>query len=154
MKRFITDNYGQKYRVNVLENSNDLFHTELRQRTDYVGEAKCMLRQDTMELSDIRIRDDADPPESTIEYIVKSAAKSKTDTRSYRRRGLGTALLEFVVAYARKKQLKRICGSIVQKDIVRTPNLVGWYEKRGFKKGPPYPGCIREAVAWIHLELN
>lgn len=154
MKRFITDNYGQEYRVNVLEDSDDLFHVELRQRRDYVGEAKCILRKDMMELSDMRIRDDTGPPESIIEHIMKNSVKSKVDTRSYRCRGLGTALLKFLIAYARKKQLKSIFGSIVQKDIVKTPNLVSWYEKRGFKKGSPYPGCIKGAVAWIHLELN
>jgi len=29
MKRFITDKYGQKYRISLLEDSDDLFHVEL-----------------------------------------------------------------------------------------------------------------------------
>lgn len=158
MKRFITDIYGQKYYIKVLENSADLFHVELRHRGEYVGEVKCILRPpDMMELSEIHIRDDSDsldPGASIIESIMKSQAKSKDEMRNYREKGLGTALLELVIDHAREKQLRHIYGTIVEKDIIRTPNLVEWYKKRGFKKGSPYPGCIEKAVAWIYLELN
>jgi GNAT superfamily N-acetyltransferase len=155
MRRYVKDSYGQKYQIRVLEDSNDFFHVELRQGGQYVGEAKCLVRvPDTMELTDIRIRDDSDPPESTIERIMKIAAESKSNMKSYRRRGIGTALLQLVIDHVRERQLSRICGSIVEKDIERTPNLIEWYEKRGFKKGGPYPGCINKAVAWIQLELS
>ena len=95
MKGFITDAYGQRYQINVIENSDAVFCVELRHRREYVGKAKCTLRPpDTMELSDIYIRDDSDPPENVIERIMKDSARPKELTISYRRRCIGTSIVK------------------------------------------------------------
>ena len=155
MKKFISDTYGQEYRIIVHENSDDFFDAELRYEKEWVGKVVCSFRlQDAMVVEDIKIRDDSDPPESGIELILRSTARPESNTRSYRRRGLGTALLKSVIDLAKKKRLKHIYGSIKQKDITITPDLVKYYEKRGFKKGSPYPNCIPNAVAYMYMDLD
>lgn len=155
MKTFVTDNHGRRYQIKILENSDHFFIVEVRHQGEYVGIAKCALSlPDTMELSDIKIRDDSDPPENIIDHMMKSIPSSKRDAKSYRHIGLGTALLKLVVDHAREKQVKRVFGSIVKKDIDRTPDLIAWYEKRGFRRCNPYPSCVAEAVAWICLDLS
>lgn len=155
MKESINDRYGQKYQILVRENSDNSFIVELRHKGEWVGMVKCMFYlPDTMVLEDIEIRDDSEPPQNIVERILQGTARPKGDTKSYRRGGLGTALLELAIDVAKKKRLKCIYGSVAQKDIGRTPNLVEWYEKRGFKKSNPYYNCIPNAAAYICMELN
>ncbi|HEY9891768.1 MAG TPA: GNAT family N-acetyltransferase [Candidatus Sericytochromatia bacterium] len=42
----------------------------------------------------------------------------------YRRRGLGTNLLQFAIKKAHQRVIKRISRSLTQKDINNNPNLV------------------------------
>ena len=48
----------------------------------------------------------------------------KPKPMNYRRRGLGTHLLQFAIEKARQRGIKRICGSLTQNDINNNPNLV------------------------------
>jgi len=48
----------------------------------------------------------------------------KPKPMNYRRRGLGTYLLQFAIKKARQRGIKRICGSLTQNDINNNPNLV------------------------------
>ncbi len=155
MKKFITDRYGQKYGILVMENSNDFFIAELRHKGEWVGTVKCTFYlSDVMVLEDIEIRNDSDPPESMVEQVLRGASSLNGETKNYRQRGLGTALLELAINVAKKKRLKYIYGSVVQKDIDRTPNLVEWYERHGFKKSSPYYNCIPSVAEYICIELD
>jgi len=156
MKRFLTDSFGHRYKIEVVKNPDDTIHWEVRYKSDYVGLAKwTMLQTDVMELNDILIRDDSDTVDlSIIERIMNERGKRKGTTKNYRRKGLGTELLKSLVKFARENNVKQICGSIVRTDIIRTPNLIEWYKERGFREGPPYRGCIKEAITWIYLDLN
>lgn len=157
MKRLLRDNRGQRYQMKVLQDSDDLYHLELRDlRGEYVGKAvMCRLGlPGAMELSEICIRDDNDPPKNFIESAMRNSARFKGVAKSYRRRGLGSALLKQVVEHAREKSLKRIYGAIIEEDIARTPDLLTRYERRGFRKCDRYPCSIRKAVAFLCMELS
>ena len=72
----------------------------------------------------------------------------------YRRRGLGTHLLQLAIKKARQRGIKRIYGSLIQKDINNNPNLVKWYKKHGFEIVPPSQENIENAVLGISLDLE
>lgn len=155
MKQFVTDTRGQRYLLTVLDDSDDLFWVRLSRKGDWVGEAKCpMPLPNTMANGDIHIRDDSDPPRSYTENWLRGDWKSRKSMKCYRHIGLGTKLLKLVIQHARMKLVKYIYGSITQEDINRTPRLLQWYEKHGFKKCGSYPGCIKDAFAWICMELD
>lgn len=154
MKKSITDKYGQEYQVSLVKISDHLYRMKIKQQKEYVGEAKFLLRMpDIMILGDIQIRNDFDLPESVIEEIMQRGRK-RCEHKNYRERGLGTALLEEVITFGRQTGLKRIYGSAMKKDIIRTPHLLEWYGRHGFSRCDPYPNCIAGAEAWICKELN
>jgi GNAT superfamily N-acetyltransferase len=157
MKRFIKDRDGEKYPLKAVKHPDGTIHLELTYRGDYVGLVKWTLHpSDIMEVNDLHIRDDSEPPipgESVMERLIKQA-RLEGEIKNYRRKGLGTELLKSLLVIARENQVKQVRGSIIKLDIIRTPNLIEWYEKRGFRKGPSYPGCSKNAIAWIYLDLD
>lgn len=157
MRRFIKDRCGEKYPLKAVKHPDGTIHLELTYRGDYVGLVKWTLRPPAiMEVNDLQIRDDSEPPiqeESIMERLIKQA-RLKGEIKNYRRKGLGTELLKLLLDLARENRVKQVRGSIVKLDTIRTLNLIEWYEKRGFRKGPPYPGCIKTAIAWIYLDLD
>ena len=75
-------------------------------------------------------------------------------TQSYRGRGLGAALLRFLIGLARERGIKRIRGSVVQQDVEETPFLLTWYKKNGFQVLPPTPEELPHAIARVQLDLS
>jgi GNAT superfamily N-acetyltransferase len=53
-------------------------------------------------------------------------------TRSFRKRGIGTATVLFLADYARSQSAKRIEGKVVPRDTDAYPDLLNWYRRRGF----------------------
>ena len=51
---------------------------------------------------------------------------------NYQQRGLGTAMVEFMINYAREKSAKRIVGQVKPRDFKDYPELPDWYRRRGF----------------------
>jgi GNAT superfamily N-acetyltransferase len=159
MKRFIRDRDGEKYSLKAVKHPDGTIHLELTYRGDWVGLVKWTLHPpDIMVVEDICIRDDSEPHipgESIVEHSIKQA-RLKGEIKNYRRRGLGTELLKLLLDLARENKVKQVRGSIIKLDAIKTPNLIEWYEKRGFRRGPSYPGCIGKdkAIAWIYLDLD
>jgi ribosomal protein S18 acetylase RimI-like enzyme len=67
----------------------------------------------------------------------------KPKPMNYRRRGLGTYLLQFAIKKARQRGIKRIYGSLTQNDINNNPNLVRLYRIALFNvfRLPSNPAC-------------
>ena len=108
---------------------------------------------DKWEIGDILIRDGViHAPEHLGAALLRLLVEPKPI--DYRRRGLGTHLLQFAIKKARQRGIKRICGSLTQKDINNNPNLVKWYEKHGFEILPPSQENIENAVFGISLNLG
>jgi hypothetical protein len=149
MKQFISDRYGQRYRLIIHEDSDDCFSAELRRKGERIGKVEARFNlPDSMVIEDIEIRNDFDQSDSMIMSIMQPVERM-----NYRRKGLGTALLGLAIESGGRHRVKWIYGSIVQKDISKTPGLLEFYEKRGFKRVNQYPDCLANALVCIGMEL-
>jgi ribosomal protein S18 acetylase RimI-like enzyme len=108
---------------------------------------------DKLVIGDILIRDDVihAPPHLGAALLRLLVEPKPID---YRRRGLGTHLLQFAIKKARQRGIKRICSSLTQKDINNNPNLVKWYKKHGFEILSPSPENLQNTVFGISLDLE
>jgi len=150
MKQYILDRLGQRYQLIIHEDSNEFFSVELRRKGEWVGKLEADFRfPNLMMIEDIEIRNDFERTDSFMASIMQPK-----DKKCYRGQGLGTALLKLAIDAGKKKNLKRICGSIVRKDVDRTPDLIEFYERRGFKRISSYPGCLANALAYICMDLS
>jgi hypothetical protein len=74
-------------------------------------------------IGDIIIHSDVfHAPEHLGAALLRLLVKLKP--MDYRRRGLGNHLLQFAIKKTRQRVIKRIRGSLAQKDINNNPNLV------------------------------
>jgi GNAT superfamily N-acetyltransferase len=106
-----------------------------------------------MNLNEVYVRDDSYPLDGSICPATHPIGRGSC-AGSYRNKGIGTELLKLAVNCARKRRLKFICASVTKEDISKTPYLLEWYERRGFKKSGRYKGCIPDAVAWVCMQLD
>jgi GNAT superfamily N-acetyltransferase len=67
-------------------------------------------------------------------------------TTNYRRRGIGTLLLKSLLTWCSENGVSEVFGTVVQKDLVNTPVLLGWYTRHGFEIRPPDGRCFGNAV--------
>jgi len=74
--------------------------------------------------------------------------------RSYRRRGLGTLLLQRAVACAQEMGLHQIHGSIVKHGLASNPRILEWYRQNGFTVQEPTSAEIRGAFARVYMDLR
>ena len=51
----------------------------------------------------------------------------------HRGKGIGSALLQEVIVYARKQNARIISGWVAAHDAEENPNLFDWYRRRGFQ---------------------
>jgi len=167
MRKFITDNNGLRYYLEVVEDSDDSFYIEIRRKGDWVGYAEYQRYPMNIEITEVNIyiRDDSDPPRRSpgnLEYsnlrtwIKKSITitELKKTNKNYRHRGLGTKLLNLLIEHAKERKVQCLYGSVMKDDIAKTPGLVGWYERLGFERCGPYQGCIPNAEVWIFMDLT
>jgi GNAT superfamily N-acetyltransferase len=150
----IHDSQGREYRLQVNEDEDSSFIAKLLYRNSEVGRLHCVLSPpDKLMIGDILIRDDViHAPDHLGAALLRLLVEPKPI--DYRRRGLGTHLLQFAIKKARQRRIKRICGSLTQEDINNNPNLVKWYEKHGFEILPPPTENIENAVCGISLNLE
>lgn len=150
----VRDRQGREYRLQVNGDGESHLIAKLLYRNSEVGRLQCVLYPpDKLAIGDILIRDDViHAPEHLGAVLLRLAVKPKPI--DYRRMGLGTHLLQFAIKKARQRGIKRICGSLTQKDINNNPNLVKWYKKQGFEIVPPSQENIENAVLGISLDLE
>ncbi len=58
------------------------------------------------------------------------------DKPRFKKRGLGTVMLNEVIAFAQSKGMKLITGLVPRKDCEEDAHLLEWYARRGFKVKP------------------
>jgi len=153
-RMIICDCQGREYRLQVDPDEDQYFTAKLLYRNREVGRLQCVLSPpDKLMIGDIIIHNDViHPPEHLGAALLRLLVKPKP--MDYRRRGLGTHLLQFAIKKARQREIKRIYGSLTQEDINNNPNLVKWYKKHGFEILPPSPENIENAVFGISLDLR
>jgi hypothetical protein len=72
----------------------------------------------------------------------------------YRRRGLGTVLLKYIIDLARAKGVRTLHGSLTDQDLDSNPNLLNWYRKHGFAIEPPTRDEVDSAMYRACLYLD
>ena len=74
----------------------------------------------------------------------------KPKTTSYRNRGIGTALMDFLKRYAQQQGVKEIEGVIAHHDNQNTSQLLVWYGRQGFRVilRPPGGKALETRLAW------
>lgn len=88
-----------------------------------------------LNLDDLHIEDAAtSPPWFLLDFIFigGSFPPLRWRTKNFRGRGIGTAMIEFLVDYARANSIKRIEGEVKPHDFKDNPDLPDWYRRRGF----------------------
>lgn len=153
-RMIIRDSQDRKYRLQVDPEEDSYFIAKLLYRNNEVGKLHCVLSPpDNLMIGDIMIHSDViHAPEHLGAALLRLLVEPKPI--DYRRRGLGTHLLQFAIKKARQRGIKRICGSLTQKDINNNPNLVKWYQKHGFEILPPSQENIENAVLGISMNLR
>ncbi|MEG4490266.1 GNAT family N-acetyltransferase [Microcoleus sp. D3_18_C4] len=153
-RMIVCDRQGREYRLQVNGDEDSYLIAKLLYRNSEVGRLHCVLSPpDKLMIGDILIRDDViHAPEHLGAALLRWLVEPKPI--DYRRRGLGTHLLKFAIKKARQRGIKRIYGSLTQKDINNNPNLVKWYKKHGFEILPPSQENIENAVCGISLDLR
>jgi predicted N-acetyltransferase YhbS len=153
-RMIIRDSQDRKYRLQVDPEEDSYFIAKLLYRNNEVGKLHCVLSPpDNLMIGDIIIHSDViHAPEHLGAALLRRLVEPKPI--DYRRRGLGTHLLQFAIKKARQRGIKRIYGSLTQEDINNNPNLVKWYKKHGFEILPPSQENIKEAVLGISLDLG
>ena len=123
-RMIICDRQGREYRLQVNEDKDSYFIAKLLYRNSEVGKIQCVLYpRDKLVIGDIIINSDViHAPPHLGAALLRLLVKPKP--MNYRRRGLGTHLLQFAIEKARQRGIKRICGSLTQNDIDNNPNLV------------------------------
>ncbi len=146
----IYDKQGRDYQIEVNEHESILLlsvYRSLHGLRNMVGHTDCIFESDNeMLLADIHFEDNiARPPLGHIYAFFHQEPKS------YRKLGLGTATLEFLIKYIKEKGIRKLHGSITQNDINANPKLIKWYQNNDFTVETPTAQEIENSVARICL---
>ena len=87
----------------------------------------------TMILGYIMVRDEVILKKHHFLSLLREVRGKKPITMDFQRRGLGSTLLEFVIAQGRSQKIEIIRGGIVQGAAQDSPWLPEWYRKHGFQ---------------------
>jgi GNAT superfamily N-acetyltransferase len=109
-----------------------------------------------MKLEDIVIWEAPIYLRSGLWRLVPYSLYSRLKGKNYRRRGLGTELLQFVIEKAREERVARIRGFVTNQGLADNPKLLEWYRRYGFEIIPiDSPGSEKtDKVAWIQMDLE
>ena len=151
----IYDGQGRDYQIEVNEYESMLSLKVYRSLDcvglrDMVGHTDCIFEShNEMLLGDIHFVDKIDR-----NSLGRIYAFFHQEPKSYRRLGLGTATLEFLIKYVKEKGIKKLHGSIYQNDHDANPKLIEWYHDHGFTVETPTAEETkknREAKIYLYL---
>jgi hypothetical protein len=125
---------GQDYPVEVHYDSAG-WTIQIHDSEYEIGRAYCTVRESNrklqLKIENLEILDDV-PATDCQKHGVGSTA-SHTPRKNCRGRGLGTALLRFVVEHARAQGASEIIGDLRLVDLSGELDLPDWYRRRGFE---------------------
>jgi GNAT superfamily N-acetyltransferase len=94
--------------------------------------AACVDMGEYLLLGDIVVDCAAFVTESAAQRFLRRLLRRSAPTADYRHRGIGSVLLDLVIATARRHGVSRIDGMVVEKDVAANPALLDWYRRHGF----------------------
>jgi len=156
--QYIKDKFGVKYRLRKSKECDGFLRWDITLNGIRVGYIVGVIKSNhLLELCELVVEDYSQPSgNSTIESLLFNEL-SEADKVNYRQKGLGKELLKVFINFAREQGFKRICGSVVQTDIVIAAqqgiDLIQWYKRQGFEEGPPYIGA-QIAKTYVYLDVN
>ena len=69
-------------------------------------------------------------------FWVGSFPPERWRVKNFQRRGVGTAVIQFLAEFARSEAAKRIEGKVKPHDFDENPDLLNWYKRKGFNIAP------------------
>jgi hypothetical protein len=152
MQQQICDKQGRSYTLAVLADEGQILF-QLRDRTLLIGEARCVKETDhRLLLGDIAIANKAmlTPYHQTS---FKRLVRYRPQAISYRRKGLGSALLSFIIDYVRAEGGQYLYGKVMRQDVENNPKLIQWYQSHGFDLQVPLPEDEEDILFWIYQNI-
>ncbi len=155
MSQQILDREGRSYSLVVTEGEG-LISVKAYDRQTLIGEAKCFRESpETLYLRDIAVAN------QVLKKSVYIRTKSLTNFLSfnskitnYRSRGIGSALLQFLIGYAGANGIQCLYGRVYQQDLENNSNLLNWYQKHGFELKQPHPEETSDVIALIYFVFH
>jgi GNAT superfamily N-acetyltransferase len=150
----MTDREGYSYDL-LVEEWETGFELRLFDGKTWVGKAACLVDGELMRLADIVIFEDPWLGRRGLWMFAPYFLYKMLRGRDYRRRGLGTRLLELVIRRAHEIGASRIEGFVTRQGLVDNPKLLDWYQNHGFRvtlKPEPGPN-LTDVVGWIDMAL-
>ena len=124
----VFDKYNERYMVDVSESDTSLFVYVVWKRTT-VGQILCALKSpSTLIIGNIEIFEHPLLPRNRL-FPRRPLQRSHIN---FRQRGLGSAMLEYLIAQAERLGIVAIHGEIIPIDLLNTPYLRDFYRKHGF----------------------
>jgi len=153
MAKIVRDKQGKPYRIGHAKSDGAIqFYLE-----DAGGKkGYCYVvpeSKSSWQLADIEICNVVEIRQSKLVRRIRTSLRLETEPQSYRGLGLGSALLDSVIASARESGVRHIRSSIAPDDIQTTPYLLEWYQKHGFQQVAPQSGHSGGAVAVVQIDL-
>ncbi len=137
-KSIIHDKHGRPYFVIASDLDSEIFKRfNIEHRGHRVGYVNYHIEgDDVLYVDDFHIYDKAlRPPWFFIDLFIwnlGSFPPERWRITNYQKRGLGTAMIEFLKGFAKSESLKWIEGEVKQYDFKDNPDLPDWYRRRGF----------------------
>lgn len=155
VERTIFDKDNKPYTLNVLDDSSSIVIKVYRFNT-LIGEVKCFKESlETLYLRDIAIANDAIPNFKNIWVTPqKKIIREQLEPINYRGRGLGSALMSFLICYAAAHGFQALYGNVYQQDLENNPKLLQWYQRHGFQLRPVTPDAEPDIVSVVHLTIH
>lgn len=117
-----------------------------------VGEMLCTFCRPALNIGNLQIYEQVGVPETWLARRWREFRDLPPPVIDYRRRGLGTALLDLIAALAKAEGFTRLEGWISDVDYTPNPKLPDWYRARGFSVTMA-KGAIARQVATIQKVL-
>ncbi len=129
----IHDWNGHEYHLYIEEEETSL-DARLYDGRIFAGEIKCLLYlPDALELCEIIVHNRTLRRQHWIKDLLCGIRHQPLPTINYRGRGLGVALLEFVMASSQRLGIKAIIGFIKPHEGSTFEFLAQWYQAHGFE---------------------
>jgi GNAT superfamily N-acetyltransferase len=128
---------------------NGSFDVVATWRGHNAGHAYCLLKGERLKIGDMKVEEPYRVPWRGFGWL--RLPYTRVDCRH---RGIGTEILKRVLSEAAKAGIVEVWGEIVAGDLARKPDLVNWYQDRGFTISEPDGECSKGAVKKITKMLK
>ena len=131
----------------------DLWDVDAQWHDRQVGYARCTRTAGRLMLGELRVKDNLPVPWPFLDCL-RLLLGIPCRRLDFRKQGIGSRLLERILAEAARAGVTEILGSVTQEDIDKTPALLDWYARHGFTVEEPVAACITTAVRKITLKIG